>query len=89
VTLPLWNPVPVAVGAVGFLDKASGKFHTLFNCFYPDKAANGDSGLPSVYGYGRVSTGSQRQDKRTATQRGIDAITGFLTFKKAGDGHIS
>ncbi|KAJ7249861.1 hypothetical protein C8J57DRAFT_1437777 [Mycena rebaudengoi] len=71
-TLPLWNPVPVAVGAVGFLDKAK------------REAANGDSGLPSVYGYGRVSTGSQRQDKRTATQRGIDAITGFLTFRRSG-----
>ncbi|KAJ7249923.1 hypothetical protein C8J57DRAFT_685725 [Mycena rebaudengoi] len=88
-TLPLWNPVPVAVGAVGFLDKASGKFHTLFNCFYPVKAANGDSGLTSVYGYGRVSTGNLRQDKRTATQRGIDAITGFLTLKKPRDGQVS
>ncbi|KAJ7438285.1 hypothetical protein B0H11DRAFT_591673 [Mycena galericulata] len=81
-TLPLWNPIPISVGAVGFLDKPSGSFVTLFNCFYPDKAANGDSGLPSVYGYGRVSQGNQRQDKRTATQRGFDAIAGLLTFKK-------
>lgn len=88
VTLPLWNPVPIAVGAVGFLDKPSGAFVTLFNCFYPDKAANGDSGLPSVYGYGRVSTGNQRQDKRSAAQRGLDAITGLLTFKKT-DGPVS
>ncbi|KAJ6461227.1 hypothetical protein C8R47DRAFT_993608 [Mycena vitilis] len=87
-TLPLWNPSPIAVGAVGFLNKATGAFVTLFNCFYPDKAANGDSGLPSVYGYGRVSTGNQRQDKRTATQRGLDAITGLLTFKKS-DGPVS
>ncbi|KAJ6577758.1 hypothetical protein B0H19DRAFT_568412 [Mycena capillaripes] len=87
-TLPLWNPIPIAVGAVGFLDKPSGQFVTLFNCFYPEKAANGDSGLPSVYGYGRVTTGNQRQDKRTAAQRGLDAITGLLTFKKS-DGPVS
>ncbi|KAJ7367714.1 hypothetical protein DFH08DRAFT_4178 [Mycena albidolilacea] len=88
-TLPLWNPVPIAVGAVGFLKKPSGSFVTLFNCFYPEKAANGDSGLPSVYGYGRVTTGNQRQDKRTAAQRGLDAITGLLTFKTRSDGPIS
>ncbi|KAK7055315.1 kinase domain-containing protein [Favolaschia claudopus] len=87
-TLPLWNPIPIALGAVGFLDKPSGTFVTLFNCFYPEKAANGDNGLPSVYGYGRVSTGNQRQDKRSAAQRGLDAITGLLTFKKS-DGPVS
>jgi hypothetical protein len=31
VQLPLWTPVLVAVGAVGFLDKSSGTFVTLFN----------------------------------------------------------
>ncbi|KAJ6627483.1 hypothetical protein B0H10DRAFT_2161143 [Mycena sp. CBHHK59/15] len=80
-TLPLWNPIPIAVGSVGFMDKPSGRFVTLFNCFYPDKKGNGDSSLPSVYGYGRVATGNQRQDKRTAAQRGLDAIAGLLTFK--------
>ncbi|KAJ7134082.1 hypothetical protein C8R43DRAFT_1073047 [Mycena crocata] len=80
--LPLWNPVPVTVGAVGFLDKASGSFVTLFNCRFPHKAGDGDPGLPSLHGYGRVSTGSQRQDKRTAAQRGLDNLSGLLTFKK-------
>ncbi|KAF7355415.1 Protein kinase domain-containing protein [Mycena sanguinolenta] len=83
-TLPLWNPVSIAVGAVGFLDKSSGQFVTLFNCFYPDKATSDVSGLPSVYGYGRVTTGSQRIDKRSAAQRGLDAITGLLTFNRSG-----
>ncbi|KAJ7731571.1 hypothetical protein DFH07DRAFT_755579 [Mycena maculata] len=94
-TLPLWNPKPLQVGAVGYLDRSSGEFVTILNCFYPDKATNGDNGLPSVYGYGRVSTGNQRQDKRTATQRGLDvtqrgldAIAGLLTFKRS-DGPIS
>ncbi|KAJ6589026.1 hypothetical protein B0H19DRAFT_1058099 [Mycena capillaripes] len=77
-TLPLWNPVAIALGAVGFLDKSSGKFVTLFNCFHPEVG-----GMPSVYGYGRVTTGSQRQDKRTVAQRGLDAIPGLLTSSQS------
>ncbi|KAJ6608478.1 hypothetical protein B0H10DRAFT_1815660 [Mycena sp. CBHHK59/15] len=88
-TLPLWDPIPIAVGSVGFMDKSCGRFVTLLNCFYPDKVGNGDGSLPSVYGYGRVTTGNQRQDKRTATQRGLDAIAGLLTFKRPGDGQVS
>ncbi|KAJ6553853.1 hypothetical protein B0H10DRAFT_2169714 [Mycena sp. CBHHK59/15] len=73
-TLPLWDPIPIAVGSVGFMDKSCGRFVTLLNCFYPDKVGNGDSSLPSVYGYGR---------------RGLDAIAGLLTFKRPGDGQVS
>ncbi|KAJ7617179.1 hypothetical protein FB45DRAFT_756602 [Roridomyces roridus] len=83
-TLPLWNPVPISLGAVGFLDRLSGEFVTLLNCFYPDKAVNGGGdGMPSVYGYGRVTTGNQRQEKRTAAQRGLEMIAGLLTFRKS------
>ncbi|KAF7289164.1 Protein kinase domain-containing protein [Mycena indigotica] len=99
-TLALWHPTPIALGAVGFLHKPSGNFVTLFNCFYPERSttANGSANtggytLPSVYGYGRVSTGNQRQDKRTAAQRGLDAIAGLLTFsggsKIAKDGGVT
>ncbi|KAJ7072976.1 hypothetical protein C8F01DRAFT_267337 [Mycena amicta] len=91
-TLALWYPTPIAVGAVGFLHKPSGNFTTLFNCFSSGNTAAGYN-LPSVYGYGRVSTGTQRQDKRTAAQRGLDAIAGLLTFsggsKAAKDGGIT
>ncbi|KAF7317864.1 Protein kinase domain-containing protein [Mycena kentingensis (nom. inval.)] len=92
-TLALWHPTPIALGAVGFLHKPSGNFITLFNCFHPERTT-GLTGytLPSVYGYGRVSTGNQRQDKRTAAQRGLDAIAGLLTFsggKTGKDGGIT
>ncbi|KAJ7210970.1 hypothetical protein C8J57DRAFT_1097970, partial [Mycena rebaudengoi] len=79
-TLPLWNPLPVALGAVGYVERSSGKFVTLFNCFTPG------NDLPTINGYGRVTTGNQRQNRRNAAQRGLDAITSLLTFKKAGDG---
>ncbi|KAF7289995.1 Protein kinase domain-containing protein [Mycena chlorophos] len=89
-TLALWHPTPIVLGAVGYLHKPSGNFVTLFNCFHPEKATTAGTGtaagysLPSVYGYGRVSTGNQRQDKRTAAQRGLDAIAGLLTFSSGG-----
>ncbi|KAF9462806.1 hypothetical protein BDZ94DRAFT_1260375 [Collybia nuda] len=87
-TLPLWGPSPVSLGAVGYLSKPDGSFVTLFNALNPEKCVNpAVKSLPSVYGYGRVSSGSQRQDKRNAAQRGLDAFVGLLTFKSKGDGH--
>ncbi|KAF9069993.1 hypothetical protein BDP27DRAFT_1362916 [Rhodocollybia butyracea] len=81
-TLPLWSPAPVSLGAIGYLSKPKGEFVTLLNAFHPHKSANTLSkGLASVHGYGKLSTGSQRQDKRNAAQRGLDAIAGLLTFK--------
>ncbi|KAJ7072080.1 hypothetical protein C8F01DRAFT_1361505 [Mycena amicta] len=89
-TLPLWTPSPVNLGAVGYLSKPSGAFVTIFNCFAPDKSAFGHlRSMPSVHGYGHVSVGGQRQDKRNAAQRGLDAIAGLLTFKTRSDGPIS
>jgi hypothetical protein len=90
VTLPLWSPSPVGLGPVGYLSKPSGEFVTLFNSFDPAKMSGGVAkGMPSVYGYGRVTPGSQRQDKRNVAQRGFDAIAGLLTFKNMGNGTIS
>ncbi|KIM36661.1 hypothetical protein M413DRAFT_449006 [Hebeloma cylindrosporum] len=34
-TLPLWQPITIAVGAVGYLSKVDGKFVTLFNARAP------------------------------------------------------
>ncbi|KAJ3848775.1 hypothetical protein EV368DRAFT_48649 [Lentinula lateritia] len=88
-TLPLWSPAPVALGAVGYLSKPKGEFITLLNAFHPQNSViNGVKSLPSVHGYGKFSTGNQRQDKRNAAQRGFDTIAGLLTFKGRG-GNIS
>lgn len=89
-TLPLWEPVSVQLGDVGYLSKPSGTFVTLFNAFKPDKTSNGlTAGMPSIAGYGNVSRGSQRQDKRNAAQRGIDAFSGLLTFRSKSDIPVS
>ena len=90
VTLPLWAPSHVELGAVGYLSKPSGFFVTLFNSLSPEEATvEAARGLPSLYGYGKVTTGNQRQDKRSVAQRGLDAMIGFLTFKSKGEGSIS
>ena len=81
VTLPLWNPVHVQLGDVGYLSKPGGTFVTLFNAFKPHKTSGGlTGGLPSLAGYGKVSKGVHRQDKRNVAQKGLDAVSGFLTF---------
>ncbi|KAF8975500.1 hypothetical protein BDQ17DRAFT_1441497 [Cyathus striatus] len=85
-TLPLWSPTSVELGAVGYLSKPEGSFVTLFNAFSPHVASHpGVRTLPSVYGYGTVKKGSQKVDRRTLAQRGVDKIAGWLTFKKQGD----
>jgi hypothetical protein len=80
-TLPLWTPSPVGLGAVGYLHKPSGMFVTLFSSFNPAGSSGGVIDLPSLYGYGKVSRGDLRQDKRNVAQRGLDALSGLLTFR--------
>ncbi|KAL0952988.1 hypothetical protein HGRIS_007199 [Hohenbuehelia grisea] len=84
-TLPLWSPSPIPVGSVGYLLKPNGSFVTLFNAFNPLKSAGVN--LPSLHGYGLVSVGKQRQDKRSAAQRGLDVVAGL--FKSSHSTSIS
>lgn len=87
VKLPLWEPSPVELGAVGYLSRPSGSFVTLFNSFNPQKSSAGKcEGMPSLYGYGSVSKGSQRIMRRSAAQRGLDVIQGFLWFRSRSSG---
>ena len=82
VTLPLWDPSPVEVGAVGYLSKPRGRFVTLFNALTPAKAKDlGIRSLPSIHGYGVTQVETHRQDRRTVTQKGIDAFAGLLDFR--------
>ncbi|KAK0451188.1 uncharacterized protein EV420DRAFT_1561339 [Desarmillaria tabescens] len=78
-TLPLWTPSQVYLGAVGYLQKPEGAFVTLFNCVNPEKSPDGHpAGMPSVYGYGKVTAQSQRLDQRSAAQRGLEAFTNIF-----------
>ncbi|KAL1938386.1 hypothetical protein VTO73DRAFT_11626 [Trametes versicolor] len=84
-TLPLWQPSQVPIGAVGYHSKASGGgFVTLFNSFDPSKSSDDRAkDIPSLYGYGRVNQGVQRQDKRNVAQRGMDIIQSWLTSTRS------
>jgi len=82
VTLPLWSPSNVAIGSVGYLRKPDGEFVTLFNAFDPPQTSNGVlRGMANLHGYGNVSQGNQRQDKRGRTLRGLGVIQSWLTSK--------
>ncbi|KAJ6526803.1 hypothetical protein B0H19DRAFT_1243493 [Mycena capillaripes] len=49
VTLPLWAPSHVEVGAVGYLSTPDGAFRTLFNCRHPSFTADRPlSGIPAL-----------------------------------------
>ncbi|KAI0270447.1 hypothetical protein BC834DRAFT_922465 [Gloeopeniophorella convolvens] len=79
-TLPLWRPSHVELGAVGYLSKPDGRFETLFNAFNPGETSGGKADeLPMLSGYGKVFQGSQRQDKRNAAQRGLDRVQGLFS----------
>ncbi|KAF8209032.1 hypothetical protein K438DRAFT_257130 [Mycena galopus ATCC 62051] len=80
--LPLWNPVSLSVGEVGFLDRGSGTFVKLFHSFNPEKLLDINNGMPTVLAYGPLKTRDQREDKRTATQRGFDTLTSFLANRR-------
>ena len=55
---------------------------TLFNALTPGKALDfGIQSLPSIHGYGLTQVETHRQDRRTVTQKSIDAFAGLLTFR--------
>ncbi|TCD62466.1 hypothetical protein EIP91_006836 [Steccherinum ochraceum] len=82
-----WSPSFVALGAVGYHNKPTGSFVTLFNSFKPLETSTGVAkDIPSLYGYGKVCQGSQRLDKRNIAQRGLDMVQSWITSKKTSDG---
>jgi hypothetical protein len=82
-TLPLWSPSHVELGAVGYLSAPKGKFVTLFNAMEPHKTAGSKViNIPSLYGYLKEPIRIKKKiyTTRTITQRGLELISGFLTF---------
>ena len=60
---------------------------TLFNSFEPMKSSGGVArDMPSLFGYGRVNVGNQRQDKRNMAQRGMDVIQSWLSSSRTRTG---
>ncbi len=83
VSLALWEPVEVEIGAVGYLSKPSGSFVTLFNAINPSKSSDSRINvMPSITGYGTISIRTHRHSTRNAALRGLDAVVGFLSSGK-------
>lgn len=82
VTLPLWSPSVVEIGAVGYLRKPEGGFLTLFNAFDPPKSSDGLlKGMANLHGYGDISEGNYQQDVRNRALRGLDVLQGWISSK--------
>ncbi|KAG1850073.1 kinase-like domain-containing protein [Suillus tomentosus] len=82
-TLPLWSPSHVELGAVGYLSAPKGEFITLFNAMKPHKTTGSKvTNIPSLAGYleGPIRVGKKPDSLRTMTQRGLELISGLLTF---------
>jgi len=86
VSLALWDPIPVAVGAVGYVIRPSGTFITLFNAINPMETDDPRvKSMPSIAGYGKTPIGNHRHATRNAALRGLDAVVGFLSSGKRDD----
>ncbi|KAI0640836.1 hypothetical protein C8Q79DRAFT_920613 [Trametes meyenii] len=89
-TLPLWTPSQISIGAVGYHSKTNGgEFVTLLNSFDPERSSGGRAkAMPSLYGYGRVSQSNQRSDKRNVAQRGMDVIQSWINSAARSRGEV-
>lgn len=82
VVLPLWTPGGAALGDIGYLDKPSGEFITLFSTLAPNTCSRPSiKRLSTMAAYGPMAFGEQRSEKRNVALRGLDALSGFLTFR--------
>ncbi|KAG1737996.1 hypothetical protein EDB19DRAFT_1715645 [Suillus lakei] len=82
-TLPLWSPSHVELGAVGYLSAPKGEFITLFNAMEPQHTTGSKvTNIPSLGGYlkGNIQIGEKHDSIRTVAQRGLELISGLLTF---------
>jgi abelson tyrosine-protein kinase 1 len=74
----------VKVGAVGYHQKPSGSFVTLFDAFNPIASSGGraDDIVPLSKYDGDTTISSQRLEKRTALQRRMDKIQDWFRPKE-------
>ncbi|KZT05047.1 uncharacterized protein LAESUDRAFT_750759 [Laetiporus sulphureus 93-53] len=89
-TLPLWTPIHVPLGAVGYLSRPSGTFIPLFDAFKPLESSDTATGaMASLQGYGNIPMGSSRNDKRGVARRGMDMLHAWLAAKSGSSSAIA
>ncbi|KAF8528481.1 hypothetical protein BU17DRAFT_80889 [Hysterangium stoloniferum] len=84
--LPLWQPCPVRIGAVGYLSKPHGSFITLFNALTPSLAI--DPRVRSMASIHKIGTVREAQlshvERRSFAQMGVEYVRGLLDFSSRG-----
>ncbi|KAF8528486.1 hypothetical protein BU17DRAFT_37976 [Hysterangium stoloniferum] len=86
--LPLWQPCPVRIGAVGYLSKPHGNFVTLFNALTPSLAVDPRvRTMASIHGYGTVQEAHVSHIvRKNIAQISVQYIMGLLNFSSRGSG---
>lgn len=80
--LALWDPSPVDVGAVGYLERPRGRFITLFNALHPRHASDhAVTTLHPLGAYGHAAVGKTTKELRTSLERGRALVNGILRFR--------
>ncbi|KAI0822902.1 hypothetical protein BC628DRAFT_1421313 [Trametes gibbosa] len=75
VTLPLWTPSHVSIGAVGYHESTNGTFISLFNSFDPIGSSGGRTqDIAPMESYGETILRSQQQGGRNVVQRMADVF---------------
>ncbi|OSC98340.1 hypothetical protein PYCCODRAFT_1397242 [Trametes coccinea BRFM310] len=83
-TLPLWSPSKVPIGAVGYHSPSrGGEFIILFDSLNPSKSPEGRAQpIPSLLSYGRINQSKFRQDRRGVAQRGMDMVASWAGISR-------
>ncbi|KAI9060354.1 hypothetical protein FKP32DRAFT_1595433 [Trametes sanguinea] len=78
-TLPLWTPSKVSVGAVGYHSPSrGGQFVVLFDSLNPSESSGGRAkDIPSLPSYRHINQNMDRQDRRSVVQRGLDMVASW------------
>jgi hypothetical protein len=81
--LPLWDPSPVELGSVGYLEKPRGAFVTLFNALQPNESnIEAIRAIPPITTYGNIIYGSRKMGRKNNL---LDIITGWIISKRNND----
>ncbi|KAA1466981.1 hypothetical protein DENSPDRAFT_63561 [Dentipellis sp. KUC8613] len=88
-TVPLWNPVPVEVGAVGYFSESQGTFVTFFNALDPLHTSDGHASYIDSLAKDKVKIVDEKVRKFTHLQRGVDYVESHMCTSDRGEAPIS
>ncbi|TFY66606.1 hypothetical protein EVG20_g4476 [Dentipellis fragilis] len=84
-TVPLWNPVPVQVGAVGYFSESEGTFITFFNALDPLHTSDGHASYIYSLAKDKVKIVEEKIRKFTHLRRGVGYVESHMCAPERGE----